>query len=82
MRFHQRVVFAVTLVSFITVLLHGQSGEPKEGSAEVLRTFKTIYVQSKTPLANCRCWPASFRRATTSTNGTSQLPATSHEPRS
>ena len=32
-------------------LLHSQSPETKPSSAEILRTFKTIYVQSKTPLA-------------------------------
>ena len=32
-------------------LLHAQSPEMKPSSAEILRTFKAIYVQSKTPLA-------------------------------
>src|SRR6266550_7124271 len=32
-------------------LLHAQSSEAKPTSVDVLRTFKTIYVQSKTPLA-------------------------------
>jgi len=32
-------------------LLHAQSPERQPSSTEVLRTFKTIYVQSKTPLA-------------------------------
>ena len=32
-------------------LLHAQTPESKPSSTEVLRTFKTIYVQSKTPLA-------------------------------
>ena len=32
-------------------LLYSQSNETKQNSADLLRTFKTIYVQSKTPLA-------------------------------
>jgi len=36
---------------FGAVLLQAQSPETKPSSAEVLRTFKTICVQSKTPLA-------------------------------
>jgi hypothetical protein len=32
-------------------LLYSQSSEPKQNAADLLRTFKTIYVQSKTPLA-------------------------------
>lgn len=32
-------------------LLHSQSPEAKPSGADILRTFKTIYVQSKTPLA-------------------------------
>ena len=47
----KRVLLAVTLIIFGAALLPAQSGEAKPGSAEVLRTFKTIYVQSKTPLA-------------------------------
>jgi hypothetical protein len=31
--------------------LHGQSSGSKQDAADILRTFKTIYVQSKTPLA-------------------------------
>ena len=51
MPFFKRVLLAVTLIIFGVTLLTAQSGEAKPGSAEVLRTFKTIYVQSKTPLA-------------------------------
>jgi len=32
-------------------LLYSQSNEPKQNAADLLRTFKTINVQSKTPLA-------------------------------
>jgi hypothetical protein len=31
--------------------LHAQSSVAKQDAADILRTFKTIYVQSKTPLA-------------------------------
>jgi len=42
-------VIAAGLVG--VALLHAQSKEVKPNSLDVLRTFKTIYVQSKTPLA-------------------------------
>ena len=32
-------------------LLYSQSNAPKQNAADLLRTFKTIYVQSKAPLA-------------------------------
>jgi len=41
------IVISICGVGF----LHSQSAETKPRAVDVLRTFKTIYVQSKTPLA-------------------------------
>src|SRR3954469_11401078 len=49
---HGRRILAVIVPSLCAVsLLYSQSNETKRNSADLLRTFKTIYVQSKTPLA-------------------------------
>ena len=50
MDFCMRILFAISVV-FGALLLRAQSPEIRPGSSDVLRTFKTIYVQSKTPLA-------------------------------
>ena len=47
----RRILFAITVCIGGVVLLHAQSPETKPSSADILRSFKTIYVQSKTPLA-------------------------------
>src|SRR6266700_6006261 len=44
-------VVGLTALIFSVSLLYSQSGETKQNSADLLRSFKTIYVQSKTPLA-------------------------------
>ena len=45
-------ILAVAVTGLCAVnLLYSQSNETKQNSADLLRTFKTIYVQSKTPLA-------------------------------
>ncbi len=51
MWFPRRILLAVTVIIFGVASLHGQSPEAKQSGADILRTFKTIYVQSKTPLA-------------------------------
>jgi hypothetical protein len=45
-----RILFGVTIFCG-AVLLRAQSPDKSPTSSDVLRTFKTIYVQSKTPLA-------------------------------
>jgi hypothetical protein len=45
-------ILAVSVIGLCAAtLLYSQSNETKQNSADLLRTFKTIYVQSKTPLA-------------------------------
>lgn len=44
-------LLALTAVICGMALLHSQSSEVKQDPVNILRTFKTIYVQSKTPLA-------------------------------
>jgi hypothetical protein len=49
---HARRIPGVMIAGLCAVtLLYSQSDEPKQNAADLLRTFKTIYVQSKTPLA-------------------------------
>jgi hypothetical protein len=49
---HARRIPGVMIAGLCTVtLLYAQSNESKQNAADLLRTFKTIYVQSKTPLA-------------------------------
>jgi hypothetical protein len=50
MNCRRQILFGIAAV-FGAALLHAQSPETRPSSAEVLRTFKTVYVQSKTPLA-------------------------------
>jgi len=50
MDFCMRILFGISVV-FGALLLRAQSPEIRPASSDVLRTFKTIYVQSKTPLA-------------------------------
>ncbi len=51
MPFRGRALHAITVVICGATLLHPQSVGVKQNAADILRTFKTIYVQSKTPLA-------------------------------
>jgi hypothetical protein len=45
-------ILAVSVIGLCAAtLLYSHSNETKQNSADLLRTFKTIYVQSKTPLA-------------------------------
>jgi len=46
-----RIPVVIVLGLCAVSLLYSQSNETKQNSADLLRTFKTIYVQSKTPLA-------------------------------
>ena len=49
---HGMRILAVSVIGLCAAtLLYSQSNETKQNSADLLRTFKTIYVQSKTPLA-------------------------------
>jgi hypothetical protein len=49
---HGLRILVVMVASLCAVsLLYSQPNETKQNSADLLRTFKTIYVQSKTPLA-------------------------------
>ncbi len=51
MSFRGRVLHAIVVVICGATLLYPQSAGVKQDAADILRTFKTIYVQSKTPLA-------------------------------
>ena len=51
MSFQRRVLYAIAVVICEATLLDSQSAGGKRDAADILRTFKTIYVQSKTPLA-------------------------------
>jgi hypothetical protein len=51
MSFQARVLQAIAVVVCSVTLLYPQSAGVKQDSADILRTFKTIYVQSKTQLA-------------------------------
>jgi hypothetical protein len=51
MNLRRRILLGITIGLCGAVLLHAQSPQTKPSSADILRTFKTIYVQSKTPLA-------------------------------
>jgi hypothetical protein len=51
MNLRRRILLAITIGICGAPLLHAQSPEPKPSSVDIVRTFKTIYVQSKTPLA-------------------------------
>ena len=63
-------ILAVSVIGLCAAtLLYSQSNETKQNSADLLRTFKTIYVQSKTPLANRRCSPVNYRRTQASMLG-------------
>ena len=50
MRPSRQILLVVTAVIFGT-WVYAQSSEAKPSSADILRTFKTIYVRSNTPLA-------------------------------
>src|SRR5215468_5022678 len=50
MSFRMRILLGITILCG-AVLLRAQSPEIRPTSSDVLRTFKTIYVLSKTPLA-------------------------------
>jgi hypothetical protein len=47
----KQILWGITISICGVVLLRAQSVETKPSAADILRTFKTIYVQSKTPLA-------------------------------
>lgn len=47
----KQILLGITISICGVVLLRAQSVETKPSAADILRTFKTIYVQSKTPLA-------------------------------
>ncbi len=49
MKFPRRILIAVAVITCGVTSLHSQS--PEVTRADILRTFKTIYVQSRTPLA-------------------------------
>jgi hypothetical protein len=51
MSLQRRILFGFVISICGAVMVHAQSPETKPSSADMLRTFKTIYVQSKTPLA-------------------------------
>jgi hypothetical protein len=51
MGLRRRIVFGIAISICGAVVLHAQSPETKPSSADILQSFKTIYVQSKTPLA-------------------------------
>ncbi len=51
MCFGRRILTVLAIGVCGATLVHPQSQETKQNSADLLRTFKTIYVQSKTPLA-------------------------------
>jgi hypothetical protein len=51
MDLRRRILLAIAISVCGVVLLPAQTPKTKAGSADILRSFKTVYVQSKTPLA-------------------------------
>jgi hypothetical protein len=51
MCFRRQILVAIAISICGVTLLHAQVEEKKQTSADIMRTFRTIYVQSKTPLA-------------------------------
>jgi hypothetical protein len=51
MDLRRRILLGIAISVCGVVLLSAQTPETKASSADILRSFKTVYVQSKTPLA-------------------------------